>query len=645
MSWFDENGNSIRLGREIATGGEGKLYELANDPSSIAKIYLPEQAADKTEKLKHLRGLRSNSLQQVAALPTSLLYDSPHRHIARGFIMSLVKGKEIHRLYGPHDRYVEFPSANWEFLIHVAKNGAAAFETLHEHGAVMADVNEKNLLVTDNGYVRLIDCDSYQFSHTSGLFHCDVGVPLWTPPELQGRDFRALVRTKNHDRFGLAVLIFQLLFMGRHPFAGVPDRPEQFEIEKAISQFLFAFTSRTRSLGIRPPPHALPLSVLPSSIIELFEKAFLRGSEREFARPSGKDWYRSLDFLSKNIRGCARDPGHKYPSHLVKCPWCEIYDAGGPNFFISVVVHVAPQFAAANVGAYWAAIQQVLARPLVAKELTAFGIQKITATPLPSGMSKARPQFYVGWLIIAASVPLFWFVGCFAAIGIFIGWGLVAEGSRSSEYSSEASRRRQAAEQAKAEIQKTLADAKRIITDYQQQFAKKKAELQAAYNRYLRLDQEKREGLQKLEARKRELQLNEFLDKILIRDYDIPEIKSKRKQALQAYGIESAFDVSCSMSVPGFGPHLISVLLNWRHHCEGRFRFNPAFPLPQKELHELNLRMTDLRRSLEIELRGGPQNLNEIIVTAERKLRECEARTTALLQKQAQADADVSLCS
>jgi DNA-binding helix-hairpin-helix protein with protein kinase domain len=330
---------------------------------------------------------------------------------------------------------------------------------------------------------------------------------------------------------------------------------------------------------------------------------------------------------------------------LAKCPWCEIYDGGGPNFFISVIVHVAPQFAAANVGAYWAAIQQVSPRPMVIRELAAFGQPKVTATPLSTGMSKTRPQFYVGWLIIAASVPLFFVVGCFAAIGIFIGWALIAEGSRSSEYSSEVSRRRQAVEQANAEIQKSLTDAKKIVTDYQQQFGKKKAELQAAYNRYLRLDQEKREQLQKLEAKKRELQLNEFLDKILIRDHDIPEIKAKRKQALQAYGIESAFDVSYSMSVPGFGPHLISVLLHWRRQCEGRFRFNPAGPLPQRELHELNLRMTDLRRSLEIELRSGPQNLNEISVTAERKLRECEAKTVSLIQRHAQAEADSALCS
>jgi len=32
--------------------------------------------------------------------------------------------------------------------------------------------------------------------------------------------FRGLERSAGHDAFGLAVLLFHLLFMGRHPFAG-----------------------------------------------------------------------------------------------------------------------------------------------------------------------------------------------------------------------------------------------------------------------------------------------------------------------------------------------------------------------------------------------------------------------------------------
>lgn len=656
MNLVDENGAPIRLGAILKTsdsrgkggeakGGEGAIYELPRDPSSVAKIYLPDKRLGKTEKVRHLLGLRSKTLHEVAAMPTSLLFESTDRQKACGFIMPMVKGKEIHHLYNPHDRYIHFPSADWDFLIHVAKNSAAAFETLHEHGGLMADVNERNLLVTENGYVRLIDCDSYQFSHGSKVFHCDVGVPLWTAPELQGRDFRGLVRTKNHDRFGLAVLLFQLLFMGRHPFAGVPDRSEQFEIDEGIGKFLFAFTTKTRSLGIRPPPNVLSLSALPDNLSHLFERAFLRGSERDSARPSGRDWFQGLDFLSKTLRGCSRDPRHKYPSHLAKCPWCELSDGGGPNFFQTVIIHVTPEFEAGDVSAYWAAIRQILPRSLSAKDPAAFGIPKLQPTPMPTGMSKTRPGFYVGWLMIAASVPLFWVVGCLAATGILIGWWLVADGSVSGEYSGEANRRFQAVEDAKAEVQKCVTDAKKAVADYHQQFSKRKAELQANYDRYLRLNQERQNELQKLEAMKRRLQLNAFLDTILIRDYDIPGIKAKRKQTLQAYGIETAFDVLNAKNVPGFGPHLVSVLMNWRLQCETRFCFNPAGPLPPKEVHQLDLRMIELRRSLEIQLRGGSQSLNEIGIAAERRLRECEARLETLIRKLAQAQADDSLCA
>ena len=114
MSWLDEGGNLIRLGARLATpGGEGVIYELANDPSKVAKIYHEAPPPLKVTKLKHLRSLASKSLLEIAAWPTSLLFDVNHRPVPRGFIMPLVKGKEIHRLYGPHDRNVEFPSASW----------------------------------------------------------------------------------------------------------------------------------------------------------------------------------------------------------------------------------------------------------------------------------------------------------------------------------------------------------------------------------------------------------------------------------------------------------------------------------------------------------------------------------------------------
>ena len=59
-----------------------------------------------------------------------------------------------------------------------------------------------------DGTVMLIDCDSFQVRDGAEVFTCDVGVPLFTASELHGYGFRGLLRTENHDRFGLAVLLF-----------------------------------------------------------------------------------------------------------------------------------------------------------------------------------------------------------------------------------------------------------------------------------------------------------------------------------------------------------------------------------------------------------------------------------------------------
>lgn len=117
MSFVDETGKSIRLGAKITTpGGEGAIYEIAGDPTSVAKIYHQAQPSEKSVKLIHLRKVASKSLFDIAAWPVNLIYNSSDRQLVRGFTMPRVRGKEIHRLYGPGDRAMEFPAATWDFL-------------------------------------------------------------------------------------------------------------------------------------------------------------------------------------------------------------------------------------------------------------------------------------------------------------------------------------------------------------------------------------------------------------------------------------------------------------------------------------------------------------------------------------------------
>ncbi|NJM53317.1 MAG: hypothetical protein HC846_07920, partial [Blastocatellia bacterium] len=60
-------------------------------------------------------------------------------------------------------------------------------------------------------------------------------------PELQGIDLSEVEREKKHDNFGLAVIIFQLLFLGRHPFAGNYLGDEDKSLEDCIREYRFAY--------------------------------------------------------------------------------------------------------------------------------------------------------------------------------------------------------------------------------------------------------------------------------------------------------------------------------------------------------------------------------------------------------------------
>ncbi|MEQ1853770.1 MAG: hypothetical protein ABMA01_19515, partial [Chthoniobacteraceae bacterium] len=278
MNLRDDAGGAVHLGRKIAEAGEGRIFTVAGDDRLVAKLYKHPPGPMQVEKLRFQAAQKSPALRAIAAWPERLVMDRQTGRVA-GFLMQRLDSRPIHQLYRPKDRRTHFPRATWIFLLHVARNLAAAFETLHENGVLMADVNEGNVFVSREGLVGLIDCDSYQVTGPGGrVFGCQVGTPIWTPPELQGVDFARAPRGLEHDRFGLAVLLFHLLAMGRHPYAGAPidvsKADDQWTLEWAIGRHHFTYSRARPVPGFRPPPYAPPAEAMPPEVFALFEAAF-----------------------------------------------------------------------------------------------------------------------------------------------------------------------------------------------------------------------------------------------------------------------------------------------------------------------------------------------------------------------------------
>lgn len=315
------------LGRQIGRGGEGSVFEIDGDAESVAKIYHEAPDADRADKLRWMSSLDDPQLRKVSAWIGDVLLDRPDGDVV-GFIMPRVGAKEIHELYSLKSRRVHFPQATWQFLVHTATNVARAFHNLHRNGHVMGDVNHGNCVVLPDGTVKLIDCDSYSVLREDRRYRCEIGVATHLAPELQGLDLGETERLPQHDNFGLAVIIFQLLFLGRHPFSGMFLGDEDKSLEDCIRERRFAYAENAELLSVKQPPGTLSLSALTPRLAAMFERAFLTDD-----RPEPREWIEALDDLSGSLTQCALLGGHFHVDELDKCPWCHLESETGLILF------------------------------------------------------------------------------------------------------------------------------------------------------------------------------------------------------------------------------------------------------------------------------------------------------------------------
>lgn len=342
LEFYTSNQEIIRLAKELGRGGEGAVFEVVGRPELVAKIYHEPVSPDKAAKLQYMAACHDEQLLQLTAWVSEVLFEQSNHNKIVGFLMPRLEFDflPLHELYTPRSRRLFFPTIDYRFLVRTAANLARAFAIVHAHGHAIGDVNHGNVVVSTDTSVKLIDCDSYQINTREAKnYLCEVGVSTHTPPELQGCSLRGVERTANHDLFGLAVLIFQLLFMGRHPFSGkwMGAGGDQ-TLEEAIKERRFAYgAGAADARQMLPPPGTLLLEELPPRIAELFERAFLEIEER----PRSEEWIKALEELQQQIIKCKRDDEHYYWQQLQLCPWCELEKITGVEFFADPMANAA----------------------------------------------------------------------------------------------------------------------------------------------------------------------------------------------------------------------------------------------------------------------------------------------------------------
>jgi DNA-binding helix-hairpin-helix protein with protein kinase domain len=436
-------------------------------------------------------------------------------------------------------------------------------------------------------------------------------------------------------------VIFQLLFMGRHPFSGRYFGAGEMPLERAIREFRFAYGVEAEARKMRQPPGTLALESMPAQLVRLFRRAFLSTD-----RPGPREWIEPLNELAKALKKCELHSGHYYYRELRDCPWCGIESQAGVRLFNFLFLGDDSRRGHFRLDEIWKEIASEEAPNI---PMIQWG--KIMKAPSPSAEVEA---FRKGWnnrftiaLVISA------FVGLVIAlllpppysleILILVGLAAYSYAIVNAPLLENIRERQRLARE----------HARRLHEQYNsesesERWAAKHAELLNQKETYENLAEIRQLRFQQMEAESRNDQLIKFLDQFEINGANIQGISTDVKAVLLSHGVETAADVGeieAIIQIPLIDGRRANWLHNWRRDLEKEFVFDPA----KGVLHEVRVKtereLDELRFRLEIELSGGARHLRHLKRQIENNKLKLLNELEQTRQELAQAEKDLEVAS
>lgn len=315
------------------------------------------------------------------AWPTAILSSDEGKDV--GFLMPELDLKVAFPLDYFYDQtlFKKLKSPNeaaLSFKLEIAKNLSRVVANLHEQGHCFIDMKPQNIRVTLGSHeVCLLDCDGFSIVGPQGDFQlaciaCDaknqvVTTKLWEgptcgkcgrfllpdstpsiantivsnrfPAELLSTDYISPEAFRGNippsalgeaqDRYALAVLLFQLLNRGTHPFQGIPvdDTIEAATNDEKASKGLYPHGIHPHPL-LKPRSHSIHES-FDDDLRVMFDKAFIDSPN---CRPTARDWTLKIEYVlaSKSLARCETFPDDiKHIRFRNKsCPACYLDSIG-----------------------------------------------------------------------------------------------------------------------------------------------------------------------------------------------------------------------------------------------------------------------------------------------------------------------------
>ncbi len=575
-------GRPLALGRKLGEGGEGAVWTVEGEPQLCAKIW--NDKADWTanaEKAGEIIGLYTPDRAEIAAWPQELVRDGQGR--VRGFLMEKLEGwMPAYRGYQTKSRRQWLPSAKFGFLVRLARNVSACVERIHSAEMVIGDINESNLLINGRALAKMIDVDSFQISVDGRVYPCEVAKPEYMAPELLREP--EIGRTAEQDLFSLAVLLFQILSFGRHPFAGRPREGDPVELETAVLRGWYAYAS-----GPLIPPPGMDLSWLTDEVRSLFEAALTSRAED---RPRASDWHAALRRLEDSLTACSANEAHEFPAEAEACPFCRLERDLRIGFFGRGVLAVRGEAGIAG--------RAEELREMIEEGREAFppapdfrrhpGRSLLWRERIGGASYRTMPAWLTGMLVLAVQAPMPVTAAVLGASALGAG-GLAVSGMPIAQFRLK--RRYEVLIRERKELEEkwaSVAGSSSLIKAAQEAIAESEALLPGGP----RERELEREMMRQVFGPS----LLAFLRKSSISASHVDAVTATVERSLREAGIRSIADVSeqAMAKVDGISSRIRSDLLDWRRHLEEHYWATTPHSLPPERLRRLEAILNEDRR-------------------------------------------------
>ncbi|MGH9842779.1 MAG: protein kinase domain-containing protein [Blastocatellia bacterium] len=247
-----------RLLSRLGTGGMGEVY-LAEDPRLGRKVALKLLPASFTAEADRVRRFEQEARAASALNHPNIItiYEIGECELGRYIVMEHVAGRTL--------RAVANTSVEPGSLVNWGRQIAEALGVAHEAGIIHRDVKPENIMVRDDGYVKVLDFGLARLSprmladaEHDTLAQTNPGTLMGTVRYMSPEQTRSETVTGASDVFALGVIFYELA-TGRHPFHS-----------KTIFDAMQAIVSQAPALPSKLNPAVPP--ALEELILRMLEK-------------------------------------------------------------------------------------------------------------------------------------------------------------------------------------------------------------------------------------------------------------------------------------------------------------------------------------------------------------------------------------